>query len=186
MDDSTQNKNADLMKTPGSLIVRDLSGKIYLWSSVAEEKYGWSSSKAIGSVSHDILNTVFPEPLEIINNELLSRGVWKGELIHTRVDGSRVKVKSSWHLYRDEKGDLCTVLEINDNFFSVDPTNAHLSSNFFSRLKRIAIFLEQKKRWWLTPLIVFVVLLFAFLNFTMPGKSFFEQVDHLQSSGTLE
>ncbi len=181
----TSDQNIDPLKTSGSLIVRDLSGKIYFWSSSAEEKYGWSPREAMGNVSHDILNTVFPQPLDVINFELLNKGVWKGELIHTRVDGSRVKVQSSWHLYRDEQGMLCTVLEVNDNFFTIQPGNAHLANNFLRRLKQYSIFLGSKRRWWLTPIILCILIFFALINWTTPFSSLLDQEeDHELTNST--
>lgn len=182
---TTQNQDIDPLKTSGSLMVRDLSGKIYLWSSSAEEKYGWSKRDAIGNVSHDVLNTVFPQPLDVINFELLNKGVWKGELIHTRVDGSRVKVQSSWHLYRDEQGGLCTVLEVNDNFFTVHPANAHLVSVLFCSLQKFFVFLRSKRRWWLTP-IVCILIFFALIHWITPVSSFLDQEEDHELTKTVD
>lgn len=136
---------------PASIMVRDLDGRIYYWNASSEEKYGWSHRDAIGSVSHSLLRTVFPEPLDIINHELMYRGAWEGTLIHTRSDGSQVKVSSRWQLYRDAQGRLCTVLEVNDRFAPVDPGSAHLSPTNLEKLRRLTTFFVSRKWWWLLP-----------------------------------
>ena len=167
--DWQNSSEVDPLQISGSLMVRDLSGKIFLWNSAAEQKYGWSPREAIGNVSHNILSTVFPQPLDIINHELLNRGVWKGELIHTRSDGSRVKVSSTWHLYRDADGKLCTVLEINDNFSIIEPSTAHLYSlsQIQKQLRNFFHFLGSKKIWWVIP-IIFTFILFILLSILTP------------------
>lgn len=166
----------DLLRTNASLIVRDLSGKVFFWNSSAEQKYGWPQSKAIGNITHEFLGTVFPQPLDLINAELLNNGVWKGELIHTKVDGSRVKVQSTWKLYRDENGALCTVLEVNDNFFNVDPQTSYLDkkTSLRDRIIKIKNLLVKKKSWWLMPIVVVLTLLATFFAFFKPSTFFLE------------
>jgi PAS domain S-box-containing protein len=157
-----------------SVMVRDLDGRIYYWNADAEQKYGWNHRRAIGNVSHNLLHTVFPQPLDLINFELLNRGIWTGELIHTRADGVRVKVKSTWHLYRDDDGRLCTVLEVNDNFLHVDPQTAHLDP--FQGLRSIArrgLLLLNAYKWWivgpaLLALAVFTAVVMATPNHHLP------------------
>ena len=136
------------------IMVRDLDGRIYFWNTTAEEQYGWSNHDAIGNVSHALLRTIFPEPLEVINNVLMNRGSWNGSLIHTRADGTQVKVSSKWELYRDEDGRLCTVLEVNDRFFPLAPGSAHLAPTIADRFRTAKNFLMVRKQWVLGPMIV--------------------------------
>jgi len=133
------------------IMLRDLDGKIYFWNSSAEEKYGWNHRKAIGHVSHSLLSTVFPEPLDIINHELLRRGSWTGTLIHTRADGTRVKVASRWELFRNDEGELCTVLEVNDRFLPLEPNSAHLVPTYRQRFMRAVSILRSYRKWWIIP-----------------------------------
>src|SRR5215813_1673030 len=90
--------------THDSIFVRDLSDRITYWNRGAQELYGWPAEKAVGQRSHDLLQTVFPGPLDSINAELLREGRWQGELAHTKVDGTTVVVSSRWSLQRDEQG----------------------------------------------------------------------------------
>lgn len=80
------------------LIVRDLMGKISEWNASAVKQYGWQREQALGSISHTLLNTDFPTPLEEINRELANGGVWKGVLKHKTSSGNGVKVESKWFL----------------------------------------------------------------------------------------
>ena len=49
--------------THDTVFVRDISDVITYWNRGAEDKYGWPSEEAVGRVSHDLLQTVFPAPL---------------------------------------------------------------------------------------------------------------------------
>ncbi len=150
------------------IMVRDLDGRIYYWNSDAEEKYGIDHQHALGNVSHDLLRTVFPQPLDVINCELIHRGYWKGELIHTRADGTQVKVQSNWQLYRDAEGQLFTVLEVNDNFLPVEPANAHFTSmaGIGAQLRRVRSAFRVHIWWFLAPVLVALALLAGVILFT--------------------
>ena len=84
-------------KTEG-VMERTVSGIINFWNRAAEELYGWKKEDAIGRVSHELLQTEFPESLKEIEAELLERGRWQGKLVHTTRDGDRVMVESRWIL----------------------------------------------------------------------------------------
>jgi PAS domain S-box-containing protein len=94
-------------------IVRDLQGRVVLWTRGAEELYGYSRREALGRISHDLLKTEFPEPLADIQGRLESEGAWEGELDHTGRDGRHVFVASRWILHRDAQGSPASVLEVN-------------------------------------------------------------------------
>ena len=61
------------------------------------------------------MRTIFPEPLDEININLLRTGRWEGELIHAMRDGTRVVAASRWSLQRDERGNPTAILETNNN-----------------------------------------------------------------------
>src|SRR5205807_8439687 len=90
--------------------VRGMDVRITFWIRGAEEKYGWSASEPLGRISHEVLMTVFPEPLEEIERKVSRDARWEGELIQTARDGHRLTVSSRWVLQRDEHGEPEAVL----------------------------------------------------------------------------
>jgi len=101
--------------THDTVFVRDMHDVITYWNRGAEELYGWTSEEAIGQVTHQLTRTIFPAPLEAINEELLRTGRWEGELIHTRRDSTQLVVASRWALQLDERGNPIAILETNNN-----------------------------------------------------------------------
>jgi len=99
-----ESKRPLLDLTRDTVFVRDVHDVITFWNRGAEELYGWTKEDAIGRVSHDLMQTVFPAPLEDINAELIREGRWEGEIIHTRRDGTKVVVASRWSLQRNDQG----------------------------------------------------------------------------------
>jgi len=101
--------------THDTVFVRDMGDVITYWNRGAAELYGWSAEEAAGQVTHQLLKTVFPAPLEEINAELLGMGRWEGEVIHTKRDGTQVVVASRWALQRDPSGKPVAILETNND-----------------------------------------------------------------------
>jgi PAS domain S-box-containing protein len=104
-----------LDQTHDTIFVRDMNDVITYWNRAAEEQYGWRSDQAIGNVTHDLLQTRFPEPLAEINRQLLRTDRWEGELVHTAQGGSRILVASRWSLQRDNAGAPFAILETNND-----------------------------------------------------------------------
>jgi PAS domain S-box-containing protein len=98
-----------------AILVRDADDRIKYWNRSATELYGYSREEALGRVSHELLRTEFPEPLERITEQLHRDNRWTGELIHRHRDGSRITVASRWALDRDGRGQQNRVLETNND-----------------------------------------------------------------------
>jgi two-component system, NtrC family, sensor kinase len=92
-----------------AIIVRDLNGRIRYWSSGAEKTYGWTRQEALGHNIHTLLRTVFPVPLEKIEEQLGEKRLWHGRLTHTIKDGDKIVVES--RMTTNEDGDA--FLEVN-------------------------------------------------------------------------
>ncbi len=107
--------NFELVKD--SVMTRTMEGMINFWNRSSEDLYGWRKEEAVGRVSHDLLQTQFPKPLEEIESELRQNGLWEGRLVHTTRDGGRVVVESRWTL--EFNGQPGPVVEINAR--SVEP-----------------------------------------------------------------
>jgi PAS domain S-box-containing protein len=95
------------------VMIRRRDGAIAFWNKGAELLYGWAPQEIVGQTSHAVLQTEFPLPLVQIEAELDAKGVWEGQLIHTRRDGSRVIVSSRWELHAEATRKAPLVLEIN-------------------------------------------------------------------------
>ena len=60
-----------------AILVRDpQTSAIRFWNHGAEELYGWLQDEAVGSMTHTLLQTTFPQPLEQIQAEVLRTGRW--------------------------------------------------------------------------------------------------------------
>ena len=101
--------------THDTVFVRDMNDVVTFWNRGAEELYGWKRDDAIGKVTHQLLHTIFPAPLEEVTASLMRAGRWEGELVHTRRDGTQVAVASRWSLQRDENGRPLGTLETNND-----------------------------------------------------------------------
>ena len=101
--------------THDCIFVRGMDDVITYWNRGAEELYGWTAATAIGKVCHQLMETIFPSPLEDINGELLRKGRWEGEVVHAKRDGTRVVVASRWSLQRDERQQPLAILETNND-----------------------------------------------------------------------
>lgn len=98
-----------------AIMVRDGADRVTYWNQSACELYGYSREEALGCVTHKLLRTEFPEPLERITEQLHRDGRWAAELIHRRKDGTKLVVASRWALDMDDHGHLKCVLETNND-----------------------------------------------------------------------
>jgi PAS domain S-box-containing protein len=107
-----------------TVLVRTADGTIRLCNKGAEQLYGWSPKEVVGQVSHRLLRTVFPMPLERIEAVLQQQGYWEGTLVHTRRDGSQITVASRWEVLGSSDDHSPTVLEVNQDSGSL-PVVSH-------------------------------------------------------------
>ena len=99
-----------------AIMVRNLDGTIRYWSEGAKKLYGWETQDVLGTTSHQLLKTVFPVPLDRIEETLRVKGHWEGQLIHERRDGSKVTVGSRWDLQQNPhtQDRSITIVEVNN------------------------------------------------------------------------
>jgi len=97
-------------------MVRNLDGTIRYWSEGAKKLYGWETQDVLGTTSHQLLKTIFPVSLEVIEEALHAEGYWEGQLIHERRDGSKITVVSHWDLQQNSRSQdrSITVVEVNN------------------------------------------------------------------------
>ncbi len=97
-----------------AVLVRDLDGIILHWNPVAARRMGYSREEAVGRLWHELLQTTSERPLEELEAEVRETGTWRGNLTHTRSDGSAMAVRSRWLLLRDAAARPVSVLQLND------------------------------------------------------------------------
>jgi PAS domain S-box-containing protein len=106
-------RQADLLHlSHDAILVWRLDGPIESWNRGAEELYGYRAELACGQSSHELLRTVFPEPLEDVERALREQGRWQGRLTHTTRDGRALWVSARMQLGRGRDG-VDRVLETN-------------------------------------------------------------------------
>ena len=128
-----------------AIIVRDRHDCVTYWNKSASELYGYSREEAMGRVTHELLRTEFPEPLERIVQKLHRDNCWTGELMHKRKDGSQLVVMSRWALDRDDSGEVKCVLETN-NDITKQKENEKTLLEREERLRTLADRLESQVR----------------------------------------
>jgi diguanylate cyclase (GGDEF)-like protein/PAS domain S-box-containing protein len=101
--------------THDAILVRSVGPRsaVSFWGRGAEKAYGWTEQDMLGQDPHQILNTVFPKPVEEIERDTLRLGEWEGELVHQRRDGSTCTMASRWALTIDDRGVPDGILEVN-------------------------------------------------------------------------
>ena len=112
-EESLKKQAALIDLSPDAIITRQLDGTITFWSKGAQSLYGWTSQEAIGQITHTLLKTRFPQPLEQIIKQVQQTGYWSGELIHCTKDGRQVIVQSRWQAEFDDQGNVKSMLESN-------------------------------------------------------------------------
>jgi PAS domain S-box-containing protein len=132
-----------LQLTNDAILIRDSSGRITYWNRGASELYGYSSEEALGRVSHELLRTNFPMPLEQIEEQVRNEDRWTGELTHFRKDGRKVVVISRWALDRNKKGAPEFVLET-DNDITAQKQSEEALRESQEQLRALAESLESQ------------------------------------------
>jgi PAS domain S-box-containing protein len=97
---------------PVVCFVRDSQDRIVYWNPGATDLYGFSNEEAVGQISHSLLKTQFPTPLEEIMAQVRATGTWDGELLHTHRSGRQLTVATHWALHQDANGQPEMVLEV--------------------------------------------------------------------------
>ncbi len=97
------------------VLTRSFEGEIRYWSRGMERLYGFSAAEAMGRISHRLLHTEFPRSLDEVDDELLARDEWTGELRHRRRDGQEIIVVSHQSLRREAGGATALVTEVNND-----------------------------------------------------------------------
>jgi PAS domain S-box-containing protein len=105
-------------------MIRDEKDQIIHWSEGCTRLYGFPAEQALGRISHDLLQTRFPNPPDEIYETLRRNGRWEGELTHVRADNAPIVVASLWIL-RDSAPNRA-ILEISNDITRLKETEEAL------------------------------------------------------------
>jgi PAS domain S-box-containing protein len=88
-------RQADLLdQTHDAIIVWEFPGTIIYWNQGAQLLYGFGKEDAVGRITHELLRTEHPIPVDAFEATIERQGMWTGELSHTTRDGRKVIVDS--------------------------------------------------------------------------------------------
>lgn len=135
---ATLKENTKLLGMTHAFVRELVGGKIPYWSSGAASLYGYSAEEAVGAVSNELLRTRFPKPLADIEAEVIERGEWQGELIHTTKDGRQLSVASHWVFLAPDR-----ILEVNNDITDQKRTEQKLRKREIE-LFRLTVELEKR------------------------------------------
>ena len=124
-----------------AILIRDLNNIITFWNQGAEKMYGFPEHEALAKPYHTLLKTQYSRPLSEIQAEILQKGFWEGELIHSKFDGTQIAVSSRWVLRKDAKNQPIEIIEINKDVTFIKGTEEAL----FSVGVRLAGILDSAK-----------------------------------------
>jgi PAS domain S-box-containing protein len=99
-----------------AILVRDPRfSSITYWNREAQEIYGYAGEEVYGHVTHELLETEFPDSREAVDAALMRDERWDGQLRHRRKDGRQIIVSSRQALVRDADGNPVAVIELNSD-----------------------------------------------------------------------
>jgi len=101
-----------LEQTHEAIFVWQLDGPITYWNRGAERLYGHSAADAVGRGSHELLQSWHPAGMRALDEILVRRGSWNGELYQRRHDGLSIVVHSRMVVVEEPDGRRA-VLETN-------------------------------------------------------------------------
>ncbi len=106
---------ADLLANVSDAVIStDLDFVIRTWNRAAESMYGWQESEVIGKRVGEVLRTEYPaDDGERVLRQFLAEGVWKGEIIQRRKDGTPIPILASVSFIRDGASNPTGVVAVN-------------------------------------------------------------------------
>jgi PAS domain S-box-containing protein len=125
-----------------NILVRRFDGTIEYWTSGCERLYGWTQEEAIGRRSFDLLKTKFSAPLKNIDEELLTKGTWQGDLTQQHKDGRWLLISTDLALLPSENGEQPRVISTHNDITSRLKMESELDASN-RRLRQMAEELER-------------------------------------------
>ena len=125
-----------------NVLIRNWDGVIEHWTEGCERLYGYSAQEATGTIISVLLHTEYPIPAEQIQEQLLTRGLWRGELKQRRKNGDVVFVSAQMVKLETSAGHLPLIVSTHSDITPRLEMQHELESAN-SRLKLMAEELER-------------------------------------------
>jgi PAS domain S-box-containing protein len=128
-----------------NVLIRRWDGVIEHWSDGCERLYGYSAAEAVGRNVHELLQTVYPVPLDQMQVQLKQTGSWLGELKQVSKYGATVYVSAQLVLLgKRHDSEPLIVSTHSDISAQLQMRQDLVSAN--ARLKSMAIELERSNQ----------------------------------------
>jgi PAS domain S-box-containing protein len=103
-----------------AIISTDLNFNIISWNKAAESIYGWKINEVLMKNMRDIIPNAHPydNPESLLDN-LLGKGIWRGEATHSKKDGEKLNVFTSISLIKDITGKPIGAVSINHDITDI-------------------------------------------------------------------
>lgn len=98
-----------------AIMVRGLDDKILYWNRGAEKMYGWTKAEALNQNGYELLYREYPTELNKIQQIVIERGEWQGEINQVTKAGKDIVVQSRWTLVRDKAGNPSSYLVVKND-----------------------------------------------------------------------
>jgi diguanylate cyclase (GGDEF)-like protein/PAS domain S-box-containing protein len=98
-------------KAKDAIVVRGLDNRVRFWNKGAERLYGWKAEEAIGRPIEELL-AGDPDDMRRAMTIVLRDGMWSGEIVERRKDGSELVIEDQWTLVSDENGNPESIFAI--------------------------------------------------------------------------
>lgn len=125
-----------------NVLIRRWDGIIEHWTEGCERLYGYSAEEATGKPVQDLLHTEYPVPVQQVQDEVMEKGIWRGELKQRRKSGTSVLVSAQLVKLEPAPGELPLIVSTHSDITArLEMQNELESAN--SRLKLMADELER-------------------------------------------
>lgn len=108
------------------IFVLNLQNIIIFWNTGAELLYGYKAQEVIGKPLSLFIKTEQPLPLSEIQQIMLNKKYWEGEVIHHKKNGEKITMLSRWTLEINEHGQPTRVLVTNTDISESKAYQKHI------------------------------------------------------------
>jgi PAS domain S-box-containing protein len=89
-------RSFDIENIPDPIVAVDTHAKIVVWNKAAEKLYGWKKDEVLGKKEVTLLKSrLLNSTIENYHHTVQRKGMWQGEVIQYKKDGTRLFVLSS-------------------------------------------------------------------------------------------